>query len=124
MTAIKCSKAVLLKTLKANRETHHEIFLEAQDGYRTAVIAELDKMLEEARAGKRIRRAITLIEPMDQTREYDRAIAMLEMSVDGTVLLEEHDFRQYVLDEWSWKHQFNVSNVLYSKTLSDQQETF
>lgn len=123
MTAIKCSKDVLLKTLKTNREKHHAIFLEAQDGYRAAVIAELDKMLAEARAslGKNIRTAVTLIQPMDQTREYDRAIAMLEMSIEAEVMLEEHDFRQYVLDEWAWKSQFTRANISYSKTLSDDE---
>jgi hypothetical protein len=120
MNAINVDKAKLIETLKANREKHRKIFLEAQEGYREQVVAELDKMLDEARSGKKIRRAIHLIEPMDQTKDYDRAIAMLEMSVDATVALEEHDFQSYVLDQWGWKSQFNHSNALYSKSLSDE----
>ncbi len=120
MNAIKVSKAALLETLRKNRDKHRQIFLEAQAGYRTAVIAELDNMLAEAKAGKKIRRSVTLTEPMDQTKDYDRAIAMLEMSVEAEVSLEEHDFQQYVLDEWTWKRQWSTSNRLYSKSLSDE----
>ncbi len=120
MKAITISKTKLLDVIKANREKHRAIFLEAQTGYRLAAIIELDKMLVEARSGKRIRRAVKLIEPIDQTSEYDRVIRMLEMSEDSTILLEEHDFRQYVLDDWAWKGQFNASNRLYSKSLDDQ----
>ncbi len=122
MNAIKVSKTTLLATLRTNRDKHRQIFLEAQQGYRIAVITELDNMLAEAKAGKKIRRSVTLTEPMDQTKDYDRAIAMLEMSVETEVSLEEHDFQQYVLDEWTWKRQFNTSNMLYSKSLSDEIE--
>ncbi len=120
MNAIKVSKTTLLATLRTNRDKHRQIFLEAQQGYREAVIAELDNMLAEAKAGKKIRRSVTLTEPMDQTKDYDRAIQMLEMSVDETITLEEEDFREYVQDEWRWKGQFNLSNVRYSKSLSDE----
>lgn len=116
MNAVKVSKTELLTTLKANRDNHRKIFLEAQEGYRAAAIAELDKMLAEARAGLKVRRSLTLVEPSDQTRDYDRAIRMLEMAQDEVVELEEHDFMQYVMDDWSWKKQFLHSNFAYSAT--------
>lgn len=119
MEAINVKRDELLTVLKANRENHRKIFLEAQEGYRAMAITELDSWLAEAKAGKRIRRALTLIEPVDQTKEYDRAVRMLEMSVDERVLLSEHDFQCYVMDEWHWKQQFNSSNIGYSKTLRD-----
>lgn len=119
MNAIKVPVATLLITVKENREKHRQIFLEAQRGYREAAIKELDAMLAEARDGKKIRRSITLIEPMDQTRDYDRVIRMLDMTSDLDIMLEEHDFRAYVMDEWTWKAQFNSANIGYSKTLSD-----
>lgn len=117
MNAINVKRAELIEKLTGNRDLHRKIFLEAQEGYRIQCIAELDKMLQEAREGKRIRRAVSLIEPTDQTKEYDSAIAMLEMSVDETISLEEHDFRCYVLDQWSWKQKWAVSNAGYSQTL-------
>lgn len=122
MNAIKVTVSALLATVKENREKHRTIFLEAQTGYREAVIKELDSMLADARNGKRIRRSVTLVEPMDQTNDYDRVIRMLDMTCDKEILLEESDFRAYVLDEWNWKVRFNASNVGYSKTLSDAME--
>ena len=114
MRQVKVSKTELLGILKKNREEHREIFLEAQDNYRKMFIAELDSLLEEAKSGKRIRRMIKLVEPMDQTKEYDRAIRMLEMSVDTTIELDEMQFRQLVMDDWTWKDQFLVANSSYS----------
>lgn len=116
MNEIKVKKSELLDVLKTNREAHRKIFLEAADGYRTAAIAELDAMLAEAKAGKKIRRSVALVEPQDQTSDYDRVIRMLEMSQDDIIELEEHDFMQYVLDDWQWKRQFLHSNSVYSAT--------
>lgn len=120
VNAINVKRSQLLEKLKANRAEHRKIFLEAQEGYRAQCIKELDAMLQEARDGKRIRRAVALVEPMDQTWEYDSAIAMLEMSVDEVISLEEHDFKCYVLDQWQWKKQWTTSNVGYSRTLMAQ----
>ncbi len=122
MNAVNIRRTDLLNTLRINREKHRTIFTEAQSGYRSAVIKKLDQMLAEARDGKKIRRSVSLIEPMDQTADYDRVIRMMEMSVDDTIKLEEHDFNSYVLDQWQWKNQFTASNRRYSKTLSDEAE--
>lgn len=114
MNDVKVKRTELLDKLKVNREAHRGIFLDAQVGYREQAIREIEQMLQEARSGKRIRRAVSLIEPIDQTREYDRVIAMLEMSVDDVIELDEVSFRQYVLDDWSWKQQFLAVNSTYT----------
>lgn len=116
MDSIKVNKSELLTVLRENREKHRAIFLEATEGYRLAAIDELDKMLKDAKQGRQIRRSLSLVEPQDQTRDYDRVIRMLEMSQDDVVELAEHDFMQYVLDDWSWKRQFLLSNTAYSTT--------
>lgn len=116
MNAIKVKKSELLKTLHANRENHRNIFLEAQAGYRAFVIKELDVMLTDAKEGRRIRRSINVIEPQDQTKDYDRAIKMLDMSEDETVMLSEEDFANYVQDDWNWKRGFLAANSAYSVT--------
>ncbi len=113
MRNVRVSKNELLAKVKANREAHRGIFLKALEGYRTEAIAQLEKMLEEAKSRKRIRGSIELEEPMDMTREYDRVISMLEMSEDDTIELTNSEFAQYVLDDWSWKHQFGVTNSKY-----------
>ena len=91
-------KEDLLDVLKKNREAHNNIFLDAQKGYREEAIRLLDKALENARNGNTIKTMIHLDTPVDQTKDYDRIIRMLEMSIDEEVDLSEHDFAQYVLD--------------------------
>lgn len=103
----------LLSKVQTNRDAHRDLFIKAQVGYRAAVIAELDKMLSEARDNKPIRRSIQLPEPMDRTQDYDRVIAMLKMSADDEVKLEAHEFDQYVLDNWNWKAMAAFTNNSY-----------
>lgn len=114
MKDIQVKKDVLIEKLKENRAKHRAIFEEAVTGYREQAITLLDQQLDRAKSGKKFNMFFTLIEPVDQTKDYDRAIGMLELSLDGTVSLSESDFRCFVLDEWGWKHQFLHSNSSYS----------
>jgi hypothetical protein len=113
MDQVVVKKTELLAKVKANRYTHRDLFVKAQEGYRKEVIQELDRMLSDAKHGKPIRRAISLPEPIDRTKDYDRVIAMLEMSVSDEIELEEDDFDRYVLDNWDWKDLAISTNSQY-----------
>jgi len=115
MRIVRLKRIELLKKVKVNRANHRAVFEKALEGYRKAVIKELEKMLEEAKKGLRIRRAVMLVEPIDQRREYDRIIKMLEMSMDDIVELDEKEFSQYVMDDWSWKAHFLETTNPYTK---------
>lgn len=106
----------LLRILEENRSKHRAIFLEAQEGYRTRVIAELNTRLVEATAGQKIQRFAHFREPIDQTREYDRAIRMLQMCTESEVELDSREFGQLVMDQWDWKQDFLFANSAYSAT--------
>ena len=114
MRQVTVSKGNLLLKLRANRDAHRSLFLKAQEGYRAAVIEELDRMLAEARTGKPIRRAINLAEPQDHTEDYDRVIAMAEMEVGDIIELTDDEFAQYVLDQWDWRHLVLATNTAYA----------
>ncbi len=101
--------------IQKNRDGHREFFLKAQQGYREDFIKELERMLEEARNGKRYTRAVALVEPMDMTKEYDRILKMLEMTTQETIELSSTEFAQYVLDDWGWKEQVTLTNSRYLK---------
>lgn len=116
MKDVKVEKTEVLSILKQNREKHRGIFLEALDGYKARVTQILEEKLAAAKAGKYFKLYIMLAEPIDQTKDYDRAIKMLEMSVDTELTLSEADFRAYIFDDWSWKSQFLASNAAYSMT--------
>jgi hypothetical protein len=106
-------KNELLAAIRKNRDGHRAEFETAQKGYRTAVIAELDTMLKDACKGRKIRRAIELVEPQDHTKDYDRVIRMLEMSTATEIVITEKQFSQYVLDEWGWMANFKGSTSRY-----------
>ena len=99
MEKIKVNKTELLSILESNRSKHRQIFEEACDGYQKAVIKELEAQLKRAKEGIRRSMFINIPAPVDQTKEYDRAVAMLKMSVEQEVFLSEQDFRSYVLDD-------------------------
>lgn len=104
MNTVKVKREDLLTKVRANREAHRKLFLQAQANYRKFVIAELDRMLDDAKTGRQIRRSIDLVQPQDHTSDYDRPIIMLEMSVDDTIILDATEFDQYVRDVWNWTY--------------------
>jgi hypothetical protein len=114
MSKVTVKKAELLAAIRKNRDTHNTTFLSAQEGYRAQAIEELDRMLKDAREGKKIRRSVELVEPEEHTRDYDRVIRMLEMSTAEEIMITEKQFSQYVLDEWGWMHAFAQSTSRYT----------
>src|SRR5690349_7912936 len=88
MNTVKVKREDLLAKVRANRDAHRELFLKAQANYRKFIIEELDRMLADAKANRKIRRSIDLVEPRDHTSDYDRTIMMLDMSVDDTIILD------------------------------------
>lgn len=114
MEMVKVTKKELLAKLRHNRAEHREIFEEASEAFRKEVIIVLDQRIADAKSGKRISLRIDLTQPMDQTEEYDQAIAMCEMSVEDEICLSYDSFRNYVLDKWHWRDQFIASNARYS----------
>lgn len=108
-------KEVLLEKLHENRAQHSRIFEEAQVGFRAAVIKLLDQRLADARTGKPIKLALGLHEPRNQVKDYDRAIAMVELNTQEEIELEERQFAEYVMDQWPWRQQFLSSNAPYSE---------
>jgi len=104
----------LLDRLRANREAHRALFLKAQEGYRAEVVAALDGMLRDAKEGRPIRRALSLVEPQDHTKDYDTIIDMLDMTVEPEVELSQLEFRQYVRDEWDWAALAYTTNTSYA----------
>jgi len=117
MDGVTVSIGDLLIILEENLDNHRSIFEKAQEGYRKKAIELLDKALQDAREGRNITTYIRLDAPVDQTKDYERVIRMLKMSVEDEIELTEHDFAQYVLDDWSWKHDFITKNSMYTKVI-------
>lgn len=117
MKNVKIEKAKVLEIVKANRDKHRAIFLEALDGWKAAVLKEVERLFNEAKAD-RINKSVfvNLPRPTDHTRDYDRAIQMLDLEVESVVTLSNEDFANLVQDDWDWRNQFLASNSAYSGT--------
>lgn len=113
MNEVKMKRDVLLEKVRTNRTNHVRELTEAQAGFRAAVIEKFRSRLTEFLDGGPINLQVNLAEPHDHTRDYDRVITMLEMSVDETVTLDAHSFDQYVLDQWQWKAAFDMTSRPY-----------
>jgi hypothetical protein len=114
MNTVKVKREELLTKVQANRDAHRGLFLKAQEGYRKLVIEELDRMLADAKEGRPIQRSVTLTEPSNHIKDYDRVITMLEMSVDETIVLDAGEFDHYVMDSWDWSRFAQWTNTAYA----------
>jgi len=115
MRPIKVNKTVLTKKLQENRATHRQIFEEAVKGYRDVAIKQLEEHIERIRSNNKvIRVSVYITPPEDHTDDYDTALEMLNMCVDSVIEIDETTFRNYVRDDWEWKHSFILTNSAYS----------
>jgi len=115
MDDIRIKKDELIARMTENRESHRALFLEAQDGYRQAIIDELEAELKRAREGRTpVWKAVSLPVPKDHTKDYDAVLDMLEMEVREEIELSPSDFRKYVRDEWQWREEFIGTTQMYN----------
>ena len=120
MDSMKYPKGALQARITENREAHRALFLKAHAGFRDELEARLEEFLEEVRRGEKVDAAklftiARLPIPEDRTGDYDAVLDMLAMSTDAQIELAEHEFRQYVRDEWGWKQQWLASAAMYTQ---------
>lgn len=115
MKTVNVNKSELLEILKKNRQEHQEVFREANEKFRKEAATKLEAMMKDLREGKAFNPTVVNIldVPEDHTAEYDRAIQMLEMSVDAVVAVDAREFACLVQDRWDWSRRWAASNIKY-----------
>lgn len=113
METVTIKKEILLERVRQNRDAHRKLIQKAREGHRARAILEFEEQLLRAKAGRRFKTDLRLIEPEDHTGDYDRLIEMLELSANDLIALRERDFRRYVQDDWDWKEEFQHSVARY-----------
>ena len=113
MQRVTVDKSEFVERVGKNRDRHRAVFEQALEGYRARMVAELERRIEDLRRGRRIEQYIGLPEPEDHTADYDRVLAMAEMSIHDTVELTQEDFAMYVMDQWRWKQDFTETTTRY-----------
>lgn len=58
-----------------------------------------------------------LVYPQDHSKDYDRAIRMMQSSVFEQVQLSVDEYDAYVLNNWEWKANFLAVNTSYVDTM-------
>lgn len=116
MKEVTIQKDEALKALKSNRKSHRKIFEEAVEGFKNRAEEALSDTLDRIQQGKIEAVQVFLPRPVDHSKDYDREIRMLELSVDDTVTLSQQDFASFVMDDWAWRREFVTTNAAYSQT--------
>lgn len=114
MDKINVNKKQLLEVLNKNKAQHEDDYKEAVEGYLRKAEEEVAKMWNRIKQGKLPKQSIKAVRPVEYLKEYDRAIAMLEMHSNTHIDLGAKAYMQFVEDEWNWKAHF-VSNTLSYK---------
>lgn len=119
MRYVKVNKAELLGIVRENKKKHVKEYDESVRDYKKAAVKVAKEHVDLAKSGdlEQIAKIRAMpSKPVSYEKEYDRAIRMLELSVEEELDIESDVFNQLVLDEWVWKNQFVASASLY-KTL-------
>lgn len=116
MEKIKVKRNDLVSILKKNREKHVNEYKEAVRQFRLRAVVALKKELDKAQNGKKFETNLSMSRPTSHEKDYDLAIRMLEMTVEDVIVVDYHDFNNFVNDEWSWKPSFNNSAYGFSGT--------
>ncbi len=114
MKNVKVSKIDLLAKVLHNRKVHEEEYKEMMITYKVKLIDALELLVDEAKDSDRgFTKSVNLSEPQNHADDYNRIISMLEMSIDNDITLDFHEYEQYVLNNWHWSGNFNVSKASY-----------
>jgi hypothetical protein len=123
---VRMEKIKLLSILETNKKEHVELYQEAKQGY----LLEAKKLLKQAvkklnDTGVLNYYELNLIEPVSYEETYSEIIEMLKHTQDSEISLTQSEFRNYVMDKWSWGSSFVTNNSAYMsgdgmKTLSSK----
>jgi len=116
MNSIKMKRTELLEIVRENKLKHVAAYEEAVVDYKTLVLQIATANHKLAKTGsmesfKKIKAHPAA--PTSYEDSYQRAIRMLELSVEDIIEVEEDVFNQLVLDEWGWKRGFVATTMSY-----------
>lgn len=115
MKNVRVNKSDLLVKLRENKEVHEQEFKELQVIYNDDAITGLEGLLAEAKKRPETPELYLRLEkPISYTESYDLAIGMLEMSIDEIFEISQEEYKNYVLNIWSWTNNFENIKSSYS----------
>lgn len=111
---VRMEKTKLLSILETNKKEHAELYEEAKQGY----LVEAKKALKQV--AKKLNDTgvlefydLNLMVPVSYEETYSEIIEMLKHTEDSEISLSQGEFRNYVMDKWSWGSSFVANNSGY-----------
>lgn len=115
MKSVKVRQDELLKTLKSNRERHVENHAMASADREIECRRKLKEFIDNyADPNFTMPGQVPFPKVESHEADYNRAIRMVEMSVNKEIELDEKQFDQLVMDSWHWQHDFMRLATAYS----------
>ena len=116
MRKVTMRKSDLIEILEANKERHEKAFAEASKAFYERLVAKLgeweQKVARHEMNYAELREKFNKLNaqhPQGHCDEYQEALDMLSYEVAEEVELQQHEFAQFVKDEWGWNQQFAAS---------------
>ena len=112
---ITVDKAKLREKLVINLEEHAAKYDKAMGIYEEKVRGWFEENLARIKAvdWSKVQRVCPYPVPEKHNDDYYRVIDMLDWSLGDTYDLEEHEFEQYINDQWGWHRTFAANTASY-----------
>lgn len=116
MQSVKVDRKELLLIVRENKEKHIEAHKLAREGWHSECLNILQSTQSKMSKDPSFVPNPMLLSavPTSHEEDYDRAIVMLDMSVDDSIELPSAVFDQFVMDRWQWKHTFDAASSKYA----------
>jgi hypothetical protein len=119
LKTVNINKIQLINILKENLKKHAEDLDKVLINYRQEMIIKFQDhltMFKTANTPKDIMELELNMwpqKPISHIDDYNKALRMAELSVDDVIELDEREFSKFVMDEWAWKQEFEMTKTLY-----------
>lgn len=104
---IPMNKDTLLAKLQNTLEEHQKAVAKATQAWKDAATDFSVDLVDRIANGDYSNMSFDLPRPMDNSKDIERAIAMVKYSVEDIITLDESTFNQWVLGEWSFRGRLN-----------------
>lgn len=127
---VRVTKDKLIEQIRLNRLKHIDEYAEAYRTWRdkylaflvevTQVSAQIGDCLDATEdpdmddlVNKVAKFMVATPKPVHHLSDYEETLALLECCEDNEFVLDRTTWRQYWLDDWSWKNAFTATNSRY-----------
>ncbi len=114
MKTVKVNVAELLIIILKNQQEHNDEYAEMMKEYAETVKDKSAELLKFNLAAKNnFKKSFNAPEPKNNSKDYERIISMLQMTVDTVIELDTQEYEQYVMNNWHWTREFSASKTVY-----------